>query len=92
MSGPSRSRKAVVAPKATPAPKASTRSGGVSLGDIQSEVEQTAVNLKAAQTVYVSAKKRLSDAEEAHDAALVKLNHGINSVKAGVKVNNLFAQ
>lgn len=91
MNESTRSKKGGVATVRTPAINA-VRNGGVSLGDIQAEVEQTAINLKAAQAAYQSAFKRLSDAEEAHDSAMIKLNHGINSVKAAVKINSLFAQ
>lgn len=65
---------------------------GVSLGDLQSGVEQTAINLKAAQTAYLSAVQRLAGAQEAHEQANVNFNQGVANVKANTRVVDLLAR
>lgn len=59
----------------------------VSLGQLQSDLERAASELKAAQTVFNSAASRLARADEAYTIAVSSLNTGVMTLRAHTKIN-----
>jgi len=63
----------------------------IDLGLLQSNLEASTKNLKAAQRAKLKADAEHERALEAHERARVSLNAGINTLKATTSVSNLYA-
>jgi hypothetical protein len=58
----------------------------MSLGDVQKEVQLATAELKAAQTVFLNAQKRLRAAEDRKTRSIVVLNKEVSALKAAAHV------
>lgn len=63
----------------------------IDLGLLQSNLEASTKNLKAAQRAKLKADAEHERALEAHERARVSLNAGINTLKVTTSVSNLYA-
>jgi hypothetical protein len=61
----------------------------MSLGDVQKEVQLATAELKAAQTVFLNAQKRLRLADERRIKSIVVLNKEVATLKAAAHVSSL---
>jgi hypothetical protein len=71
--------------------KKSVNTQSISLGALQSGLEESAANLKAAQRAKLRADQDYERATEAYERARVALNAGVQTLKSAASVPNMYA-
>ena len=64
----------------------------VDLGTLQSNLQDSAAELRSAQTAFQKASERLQAAQEAQDTAIRALNQGVGTLKVSTHVTDLLAR